>query len=477
MTSITRENPGVIPPGRCLWLLLALVVGGCTEDRDQVGPPIRAGLDSADVELASYFSELYDAATKDPGSGAARGRLGMAYEVNDQPAAAERSYQQAMLLDPGEFRWPYYLALIRANRGEHDIALALLDQALAIRPDDVSAWLWRGTLLIEQGRDREAKQAFVRAMELGGGPPAVAGLARAQLHAGETRQAVERLEALTAEFPHPFLFRLLGRGYRALGRNDDAEIAMVRGRPSGVLAWQDEAKLAQWQYVRGFAGLVKYGQALLSLNRVKEAIDVFESVRSSHPDEEVLLNNLSAAYARVGRMSDSVEVLRHGVDVHPDSFSFHLNLAQRYAGTGEIERSLMHLDHALTLSPDLSSAHELKGEILMRRGDTDIAMESFRKAQSPRGYYFMGMIEGAREHWPSAIDSFEKSIALDPAEAGTYLYLGRSLAEVGRIEEAQKLLARGQRLGVSPDDFFSALQRVLALERRRSAASADRRTR
>lgn len=449
-----------------LWISIVAVVLGCTGDVVPPGveAPVQAGFASPDEELAGFLADMYATALADPESGAARGRLGIAYEINSLTVAARRSYGQAEALDPTEFLWPYYLALLLGDRGDLQVALDALDRAQALDPDYLPAWLWRGTFLLDLDRDEQAAAAFQQAIQLGGGPPAQVGLARTMLRQDRPEAAVGILEPLLIDFPHPFVHRLLGRCYQVLGRTDEAEIALVRGRKAEPLGWRDENKFAQWDYVRGFNGRLTYANLLLGYRRREDALRVLESLQQQDPDHEVLLQNLSSAYAQVGEMTRSFEVLRHALDVHPDSFSFHLNIAQHYDKRGDAALALEHLQRAVELSPDLSPAHEMMGEILLRRSEYEPAMMALEKAHSPKGYYYMGMIEGAREDWPKAIGYFEKSVTLDPADTRAFVYLGRSLAEAGRYQESRVMLRKAQQLGTHPDDVGNALQRLKNLE-------------
>ncbi|MDP7359926.1 MAG: tetratricopeptide repeat protein [Pseudomonadales bacterium] len=449
-----------------LTFLIVATMLGCTGDSgtQRVGLPVQAGFDSPDEELASFLKGMYKEALENPESGVARGRLGIAYDINQQIEAARLSYEQAEALDPDEFLWPYYRSLLLADRGEHELALELLDRAQALDPGYLPAWLWRGTYLNDLNRDEAAATAFLQAIALKDEPPARIGLARTLLRRGKPDDAVRLLEPLAEKFRHPLVYRLLGRGYRALGKGAEAEIALMLGRDAGPLVWDDERKFAQWDYVRGFRGRLGYAKLLVDSHRAEDALAVLESLRERDPNDEALLHSLSVAYAEVGKVDESFEVLMHALEVYPGSFSSHFHIAHRYQIRGNVELALEHVERAVELSPDLSPGHELMGEILIGRGDYHAAMVAFDKALSPKGYYYMAMVEGSREDWPKAIAYFEKSVALDPSDAKSLIYFGRSLAEDGRYQESRTTLLKAQQLGAHPNDFASALRRLAELE-------------
>jgi tetratricopeptide (TPR) repeat protein len=453
-----------------LALLLAVVfsVTSCSEPMPaaSVSAPIAAGFDSADTVLVDYLQKLYEATTADPESGLARGTLGIAYDINGLTDAARLTYDQARVLDTTDVRWPYYLALLHASRGEHAVALRMIDTALLLAPDYVPALLWRGTLLLDMGQTSNAVSAFETARSQGAGAPATLGLARARLRLGEHDAAVQLLVPLAEETNHPAVFRLLGRAYQAGGQPHKAEVPLIRGRRSEPLMWFDALKFEQWEHAVSFTSRLGYAEILLALRRTDQAVDVLEALRPRDPNHEVLLNNLSSAYSQAGQEALAVATLKEGIAAHPDSFSFHLNLAYHHRHGGDDDLALAHSERALDLSPDLSQAHELIGEIMLARNQSEQATDAFEKAHSPRGYYYIAMLAGAAENWPRAIDYFERSVALDPANPLAQLYLGRSLAEEGRFDDASAALARANDLGASPDAFFSAISRLSSLRAR-----------
>ena len=463
--------------GGQIGLLSIALALGCSKDVAEspsanranlpIGAPIAAGLNAADVELANYLSTLHTEAVNDPESGDLRGQLAIAYDINDYPDAARQSYEQARALAPNEFLWPYYLALLLANGGDIELALQRLDQAIEIDSAYVPAWLSRGSYLIDLDREEEALTAFEQAIELGGGPPATVGLARTLLRQQYLDEAVQLLEPLLVEYPHPMVFRLLGRAYRELGRPDDAENALRKGRNVQPISWVDERRFARWEHVRGVAGQLEYGQILLSARRYDDALVVFSSLREHDPNNEILLNNLSAVYTQLGDIDRSIEVLASAIEAHPKSFSSHLNIAIRYQNRGDPDLALDHLRRSIALSPELSAAHEMMGEILMQQGDGVGALVAFKQARSPRAFYYMAMIAGAKADWPLAIRYFENSLQLEPADGRTMLFLGRSLGEADRFAESRAMLAKAEVFGVPSQDVRGARRR---LRERESAA-------
>ena len=80
----------------------------------------------------------------------------MVLEAHTLYEPAMLAFQRAVRLDPGEFRWPYYLAIALDQASKPDEALVAVSDALRIHPDYAPAVLKRGALLLKLGRFQES---------------------------------------------------------------------------------------------------------------------------------------------------------------------------------------------------------------------------------------------------------------------------------------------------------------------------------
>jgi len=435
---------------------------------------VEAGTSTPDPELAAFLTDLLATARAEPGSATARGNLGMAYEINGFTDAALASYAQAEALAPATFTWPYYTAVLRARRGDLEAALAAVDRALAIDAAYAPAWLWRGNWLLDVGRHQDAEAAFARATEHAGDAStraaAVVGTARVQLARGQSAAAIPLLESLPGVGGHPYVQRLLGRAYRESGRPEAAAVALAASAEAVPMTWSDPRQDVKWRYVRGFTGLLNYGQALLKSQRPDAALEVMEPLRERHGDDRMLLNNLAVAYAATGRRDEAMATLRQALALYPDEFAFHLNIANRFLEGGDAAQALPHLDRVVALNAALAAGHETRGMALMYLGRDDEALQAFTTAGTAAAHVHAGMLEGTRERWPAAIAHFERALRLAPADARAQLFLARSLGEAKRLDEAAGALARARALGAEGADLAAAEQRLAAIAQESTVA-------
>ena len=156
--------------------------------------------------------------------------------------AGERCYDLVERLSGGEWRWTYYKALAKGERGDAGGLTAGLRQVVAVAPGLTPAWWRLGDVEFKRGRSDLAEEAWRRAMALPepdrpepppGRPRRVStaplaaysalGLARVAMARKDAEAARQLLEGVTAtNKAFGPAFRLLGEAYAVLGRPDDA---------------------------------------------------------------------------------------------------------------------------------------------------------------------------------------------------------------------------------------------------------------
>ena len=109
--------------------------------------------------VEQHLRERYAAAMQGPSSIATVGPLCLAYHADMFFDAAERCYDVAATLAPGEWRWTYYRAVIQSERGGGDALVANLRQVVERAPQFGPAWLRLGEAEFKAGRyDRRGER-------------------------------------------------------------------------------------------------------------------------------------------------------------------------------------------------------------------------------------------------------------------------------------------------------------------------------
>ncbi len=180
-------------------------------------------LDGVDSEVRDVILTARDQATAQPKNGQASGHLGMVLEAHSLFPPAVLAYQRAARLDPKEFAWRYYQALVLQQLSQPEKALDELSAALRIRPDYAPALQRRADLLFQLGKFDESAAAVESLLKFDPSSPiALYSLARVK-YAREDMSAAEDLYRRAIQGYPTFSAAYFGLGEVSRSLGHDAE--------------------------------------------------------------------------------------------------------------------------------------------------------------------------------------------------------------------------------------------------------------
>ena len=401
---------GIVAPVICLPLLAACGEGRVDTARSRaeatepssgtaavppvVLPDLTQMAESVREQVRESYSAL-EAARQRPSTTRAEtastyGRLGGLFLAADYLDAAEACYLNARTLDPGEFRWPYFLGHVHRRRGQTAKAAALFDQALRIRPDDVPALVWLAEVRLNLGQADAADSLFARALTLqSDSAPALFGLGRTALARQDPSQAVAYLEkALAVDRQASAIHYVLATAYRAIGDSSKADMHLrqrgdtppvmpdplmqeIAGVLESAIRFDSLARqalaLGDWATATRFArrGLDvvgtnstleaslhhRLGTALAQMGDGRGAYQEFERSVQAVPDFAPGLYSLGVMLLSVGAFEDAVEPLSAAVKARPTYVEAWLGLADSLQQSGRIAEARARFVEAIRLNP------------------------------------------------------------------------------------------------------------------------------
>ncbi len=263
---------------------------------------------------------------------------------------------------------------------EHETDVALLDNILALDPDDLPVRLWRALLLHDLGRREAANadfaaiadhgaSAYLRALaaryaagaNADGGAAGNAG-ALADLPEPDTDAAcyvagvhelrrsdvpgfAERADALLARAAATYLpardFRLFSRAVLAEQVSDHTQSTRIR-------ELYDETVALEAIYGRKTARTCQMrGVALLLDKRYRDAVPEFEQSLALRPERHGPHHNLGIAFLNLNELDRAAEHLREALRLRPFAWNTRHTLAR-------LERNRHHYDEARRIAADLA---------------------------------------------------------------------------------------------------------------------------
>ena len=452
-----------------LSFVLAVLLAACSGSpvADLPAPPDTSRLPAA---IGAHLRERHAAAEDAPQSAAAVGPLCLAYHADMFFDHADRCYAQVAALEPQEWRWVYYRALIRADRGGGADLVPQLRQVVERAPDFGPAWLRLGDAEFKAGRYDAAADAWRRAAELADPEPsfdrpvhavetplrlyARLGLARIALTRGDAEQARAILESLTAVAPgFGAAHRLLGDSYRTLGRQADAERAIYRAsrRPpftpyadpmmdvlvrdtrntTFLLRVASEADLSinsAWaEYLTRRAlefepdnpeVVVKLARILRTAERNEEALPLFQRYQQLVPDDLQALAHLGSCLSALGRFEEAESYLRRAA-AGLDDPTTHYNLGVLLAMTGRVDEAIAEYERALARDAQYSDARLNLAAARARRGDVAGAARELTTVvaadpENPLARTNLGLIRLQQGRTQEGVRELEEALRLAP---------------------------------------------------------------
>jgi len=221
------------------------------------------------------------------------------------------------------------------------------------------------------------------------------------------------------------------RGVLAFGAI--AVVAMTVGARVQTRHWQDTESLfrhAAEVTQDNFLAHQWLGSLLLRRGELDAAEANFREALRSAPEWSQAQRGIADVYAERGDWPEAIRAYDRALRLTPRDARGHLRLARALAANGQTSEALGRARHAVRLAQGLTLAEAqlILGSILSARGDL-----------------------------PNALVAFDAAVTQAPALSETHVARGLALLELGRLEEADEAIARGEQLGARVDAIAAAL--------------------
>jgi tetratricopeptide (TPR) repeat protein len=312
-------------------------------------------------------------------------------------------------LEVYKIRW--YIYYLTKN---YDGAIADLEAALKLQPNDVNFLLAAGDIYREKNMDREAVNVYEKAAQLN---PNNADLhyfmALSYARMGDfVNQGVAGLKAIQKNT------RYLGESWYLVGNSFQRERKFNESAEA-----YERAVSAKPQLVDAFNSL---SQVYQILNRYSDAVDAAKRGLANHPNEGSLYTNLAWYYSLMDRHMDAIAAGKKAVALSPNQAMGYTNLCRAYNDIKEYRMAVETCAGALKINP---------GD-----GETNYYIA--------RAYDFLKQEKTATPHYEKAVRGLVEFTKNNPDYADGFYLLGNAYLAVEKYNEA--ITAFKQCLQLSP---------------------------
>ena len=353
-------------------VVVALASAGCGGGGGHSGVPVFDEPERVDPDVAAAIDAAVAAARENPEDADAFGRLGRIYHANEFYELAARSYEIAARLDATGPAWPYYLAVLHAERGRIGDALGRLRVVTGLDPGYAPAWARLGDALLAAGEHDAAADAYRRYLDhVPGSPWGLVGLAKIAKRSGRLDDSTAHLEqALAAEPRHKQAAYLLATVYRELGREADAARQLRRFQALRTsIAPPDPLMERMEAEATGAFGLMRQANAMLQAGRLDEAESLYWEILTRRPEEYTALVNLAQVHMRQSRFDEARALWQRAVDVRPSEPHGRYGLALSLIATSNHDAAIVQLSEVVRLDPDHGEARRRLRQLSADGGD------------------------------------------------------------------------------------------------------------
>lgn len=383
-------------------------------------PPVPdVSVQALDADVRSAIQTAHDRAAAQPKDGQATGHFGMVLEAHTLYQPAVLAYQRAIILQPKEFAWRYYLALTLELVSKPDQALDAISGALRIGPNYTPAVLKRAELLFKLGRFQESDAALKPLLAQNPIP-----------NTAETLYSVARVKYALGDFPAAEdLYRRACEAYpaygaawyglavtgRKLGHTADSEknFKLAEAYKEHNPPAEDELFDQVLKLATGIENRLAEARDLVNRRQFDKASRLYKEVLQRYPDNpDALVNLLYIAQYQNQASPEEVEALYATARrVSPKLPQVYLYYGTALASEGKYDAAIAAINHAIELKPDSGEAHSWIADIR------------------------------ERQHRPAqAIEQYRAALAVQPSFRPARLELGKILLEQGRDREALPVL-------------------------------------
>lgn len=223
-----------------------------------------------------------------------------------------------------------------------------------------------------------------------------------------------------------------------------------------------EARYAQAARLepRNFDAHYYHALSLQLLNRVNDSVRAYLRALTIRPNDFDANLNLAAAYLQLNEPVQGLPYAQRTVALRPNSGPARANLAAVYAALNRHEAAVIEYQQAaelMELSPELLLNLADSLGFLDRHGEMASTLDQLLKiGPSPAAYERMGKAMFKLRRYDAAMDSFSRSIELDPSYYPAFNGLGVCHLNRYLWSEQKDTLAR--------DQAMAALQRSLQIQ-------------
>ena len=217
----------------------------------------------------------------------------------------------------------------------------------------------------------------------------------------------------------------------------DEDISTLQGSQGWQQLWNEK----RWYSSRDDE--FQNAMYLKSQGNYLEAINQLNQLEKEGYKKSVVLSEKADIYQELGNLKASRSALKEAVERDVRNLDALQKLAILQTANGDPEDAVEGLDRVIRQDPARFDAYMLRAEARSQTGDLEGAMSDMKLyltyfPENDSALYRQGLIQFEHGKYLGAIQSFNRSLALNSGEAAYFFARGRTYAATGTIRYADK---------------------------------------
>ena len=303
--------------------------------------------------------------------------LGFAYHQQGDSRQGIALIQQALALKPELPSAYYHLGIILHLNNRVDDAIRHYETAIALLPNSAEVLLNLGTAYYSKNRTADAIRCLDQAMTI---DPTNADI---YYNKGVVVQSLNRLDEARQLYEKALTLKpTLGSALVNLGN-----ILQSLNRHTEAIEFYQKAIAINVNHIDAHMNL---GNSLQALNRFEEALRANAKAAALGPDYALAQMNFGSALQALNRYDDAIQCFARALSIDPELAAAQMNFGTGMQGLARYEEAMSRYDKALALAPDFHEAKWNKALLCLTLGQFPEGWELY-EARWPAG--IKGMVE------------------------------------------------------------------------------------
>lgn len=425
--------------------------------------------ESLDPQLRDHLQRLSALVADSPRDAARRATLALAFSANGLWTEARQAFLDVVRIAPNEPLARLHAAIALQEKPDDPAALAEFESLARDFPAFAPTWYRVAEASLRVGNLTNAQGAFARLVQLAPNEwRGHAGLGEVQIRNGKPALALPFLERALAIDPsaRPAQF-LLGQALRAVGRTNEARVALALGAATTRHPMPDPWSERAPEHMKLLPDQLAQADELGRMGRPDLAVQLLEGASKFHPNHPGLLNQLAVALNRAGQPQRGLPLLDAALAKDPKAVAPRITRSHALVLLGRAQDALIEAQRAAADSPRTAQAHLAVANALLALERDPEAAQALRRALEADPANADIHVELASVLWRNLSDAsaaaelLSKAIQLNPALPSAYLQLGLLQQALGDMAAARSTLD-GLRLVAPSSPEARDLQQALA---------------